>query len=58
MPAKKFVRYKLETEKEKALLDKIVATNNIQVPDDFTVPKPTPEPAPKKVTKRPRVRKK
>ena len=37
-PVKDYVRNKLETEKEKKLLDDIVASNNIQVPDDFTVP--------------------
>lgn len=43
MPAKEFVRNKLETEKEKELVDKIVAANNVQVPDDFTVPEVTAE---------------
>ena len=43
MPAKEFVRNKLETDKEKALVDKIVAANNVQVPDDFTVPEISPE---------------
>ncbi len=38
MPAKDYVRNKLETEKEKTMLDQIVAANNVQVPDDFTVP--------------------
>lgn len=42
-PVKDYVRDKLETEKEKKLLDEIVASNNIQVPDDFTVPALTPE---------------
>ncbi len=37
-PVKEYVRNKLETEKEKKFLDEIVAANNIQVPDDFTVP--------------------
>ncbi|MEP6788239.1 MAG: peptidylprolyl isomerase [Acidobacteriota bacterium] len=37
-PVKDYVRNKLETEKEKKLLDDIVAANNIQVPTDFTVP--------------------
>ncbi len=49
-PAKDFVRNELETAKEKALIDKLVTANNIQVPGDFTVPtlvtapvkKPTP----------------
>ncbi len=38
MPVKEFVRAKLEEEKEKKLLDDIVAANNITVPTDFTVP--------------------
>ncbi len=37
-PVKDYVRNKLETEKEKKLLEQIVASNNIQVPTDFTVP--------------------
>ena len=37
-PVKDYVRNKLETEKEKKVLDDIVAANNIQVPADFTVP--------------------
>ncbi len=37
-PAKDFARTQVETAKEKALIDKLVAANNIQVPDDFTVP--------------------
>ncbi len=43
MPVKEFVRNKLETEKEKELVDKIVAANNVQVPSDFTVPQVTDE---------------
>jgi parvulin-like peptidyl-prolyl isomerase len=43
MPVKDYVRNKLETEKEKAMLDEIVAANNVQVPDDFTVPEVTEE---------------
>jgi len=39
-PAEVFVREKLETAKEKALIAKLVLENKIQVPDDFTVPKP------------------
>lgn len=42
-PVKDFVRNKLETEKEKKVLDDIVAANNVQVPDDFTVPEVTDE---------------
>jgi len=42
-PVKDYVRNKLETEKEKKLLDEIVASNNIQVPDDFAIPEVTDE---------------
>ena len=42
-PVKDYVRQKLETEKEKKLLDEIVAANNISVPEDFTVPEVTEE---------------
>lgn len=38
MPVKEFVRQKLESEREKKLLDDIVAKNNVQIPDDFSVP--------------------
>jgi hypothetical protein len=38
MPVKDFVRNKLETEKEKALIAMIVASNGVSVPEDFTVP--------------------
>ena len=43
MPAKDYVHSKLETEKEKAMMDQIVASNNVSVPDDFTVPEVTEE---------------
>lgn len=43
MPAKDFVRNKLESEKEKKMLDEIVAANNVQVPTDFEVPEVTEE---------------
>jgi hypothetical protein len=43
MPVKDYVRTKLETEKEKQLLEEIVAANNIQVPADFDVPEVTEE---------------
>lgn len=43
MPVKAFVRNKLETEKEKQVIDEIVASNNIQVPEDFTVPEVSEE---------------
>lgn len=43
MPVKAFVRQKLEAEKEKQLMDDIVANNNVSVPDDFDVPQLTEE---------------
>lgn len=42
-PVKDYVRNKLETEKEKKVIDDIVAKNNVSVPDDFTVPEVTDE---------------
>ena len=53
---KKDARSKLENDKEKRLVDEIVKNNNIQVPDDFTVPKPVSEPV-KGVTKKPSLQK-
>jgi parvulin-like peptidyl-prolyl isomerase len=41
MPLKDYVRGKIETEKEKTMLDDIVARNNVSVPTDFTVPEVT-----------------
>ena len=38
MPVKAFVRSKLEEEKEKQVIDELVAVNHVEVPDDFTVP--------------------
>jgi hypothetical protein len=43
MPVKDFVRQKLETEKEKTVLDEIMASNNITVAEDFTVPQVSDE---------------
>ncbi len=43
MPVKAYVRNKLETEKEKQLLDNIVASNNVKVPEDFDVPQVSEE---------------
>ncbi len=43
MPVKAYVRNKLETEKEKQVLEDIVKENNVQVPDDFTVPEVSEE---------------
>lgn len=42
-PVKEYAKTKLEEEKEKKLLDEIVASNNISVPADFDVPQPTAE---------------
>ena len=42
-PVKDYVRNKLETDKEKKVLDEIVAANNVQVPDDFTIPEVSDE---------------
>lgn len=38
MPVKDFVRNKLETEKEKKLLEEIIASNGVTVAEDFTIP--------------------
>lgn len=38
VPVKTYVQRKLEEEKEKQLIDDIVAKNNVSVPDDFSVP--------------------
>ncbi len=43
MPVKAFVRTKLEDDKQKQVLDEIIANNNVQVPEDFTVPEVTDE---------------
>ncbi len=43
VPVKDYVREKLESDKEKAMIDEIVAANNVSVPDDFTVPEVTDE---------------
>jgi len=42
-PVKLFVRQKLESEKEKAALEAIIARNNIFVADDFAIPQVTDE---------------
>jgi hypothetical protein len=42
-PVKEYVRNKLETDKEKKVIDDIVAANHISVPDDFTVPQVSDE---------------
>jgi hypothetical protein len=38
MPVKEFVRAKLQEEKEKQILDELVAKNNVQVAEDFAIP--------------------
>jgi parvulin-like peptidyl-prolyl isomerase len=43
MPVKDFVRQKLETEKQKQILDEIVAKNPVEVPEDFDVPQVSDE---------------
>ncbi len=43
VPIKQYARTKLEEEKEKKLIDGIVASNNVSVPDDFNVPEVTDE---------------
>lgn len=42
-PVKEYVQKKLEAEKEKKILEDIVAKNNVSVPADFTVPEVTEE---------------
>ena len=43
MPVKTLVRSKLETEKEKQMVDQLVAENHVEVPDDFTIPEVSEE---------------
>lgn len=43
MPVKEYVRTKLESDKEKKLIEELVAANNIRVPEDFTIPEVTDE---------------
>jgi parvulin-like peptidyl-prolyl isomerase len=43
MPVKSYVRTKLEEEKEKSVIDELVAKNHIEVPTDFTVPEVSEE---------------
>ncbi|MGH9947662.1 MAG: hypothetical protein ACRD6X_10710, partial [Pyrinomonadaceae bacterium] len=42
-PVKIYVRQKLETDKQKTLLDEIIARNHVSVPEDFVVPTITDE---------------
>lgn len=57
LPVKDYVRKLIETEREKQLIDKAVVENNIQVPDDFTVPVAAADEKPATLKKAP-VRKK
>lgn len=41
MPVSEMVKAQLEKEKQKKVLDEIVAANPIEVPEDFTVPQPS-----------------
>jgi parvulin-like peptidyl-prolyl isomerase len=43
VPVKDYVRNKLEEEKEKKMLDDIVAANNVSVPEEFDIPEVTEE---------------
>jgi foldase protein PrsA len=43
MPAKEYVKQKLEEEKEKKVLDDIIAKNNVQVAEDFAIPQVSDE---------------
>ena len=42
-PVKRFVTRKLEEEKQKKLIEDIVAANNVTVPEDFDVPEVSEE---------------
>jgi parvulin-like peptidyl-prolyl isomerase len=43
MPIKEYVRQKIETDREKELVDKIVAESGVTVADDFAIPQVTDE---------------
>lgn len=43
VPVKDYVRSKLEEDKEKKLVEDLIARNNVQVPEDFTIPEVTDE---------------
>jgi parvulin-like peptidyl-prolyl isomerase len=43
MPVREFVRAKLQEEKEKQILDEILANNKVEVAEDYTVPEVSPE---------------
>lgn len=53
MPVKDYVRSKLEADKERQIIDGLIASNNITVPEDFTVPNVEPEQAQKPKKKLP-----
>ena len=57
VPVKTYVRSKLEAEKEKQVLEKLIVDNNIQVPEDFTIPSIVVSERPK-VARKPPPRKK
>jgi parvulin-like peptidyl-prolyl isomerase len=41
MPVKRFVKTKLEKDKQKAALEKILKENPVSIPEDFVIPKPS-----------------
>ena len=43
VPVKTYVRSKLEEEKQKRVLEELVASNHVEVPEDFTVPEVSEE---------------
>ena len=43
IPVKQYVRSKLEEEKEKKVIEELVANNHVQVPEDFNVPEVSEE---------------
>ena len=57
MPVKDHVRNLIETDKESRLIDKLVAENQVQVPDEITVPLDEDDLLPKTVKKAPVKRK-
>jgi len=40
-PLKQYIKQKLSTDKQKKLVDELVARNNVSVPDDYTLPEVT-----------------
>src|SRR6476620_98274 len=43
MPIKEYVRQKIESDRQKAIIDDIVATSGVTVADDFEIPQVTDE---------------